>query len=65
MAEEGDRTASQLEEVAQLPAEAAKPFMGLVKMGPGFKIGYAIRDNFSGTAHLETKLHASGETYKH
>ena len=43
---------------------AAKPFMGLVKMGAGFKLGYVMRDNFSGTPHFETKWHPSGETYQ-
>ena len=51
MTEEGGRTASQLEEAAQ--QLAPKPFMGLVKIGPGVELGYVIWNNWSGTPHLE------------
>ena len=34
---------------------AAKPSTCLLKMGAGFKLGYVIRDNLSGTAHFETE----------
>jgi hypothetical protein len=39
----------------KLPQLAGKPCMGLLKMGAGFKLGYVIMDNFSGTPHFETE----------